>query len=127
LLGVECYTLEDPAALDGLLARLPRHRMILIDTAGICPRERQLNEAATALVSAIRRSGVDLWLTLSASAQAGVIADAMHAFRAAEPRALLLTKLDEAASLGGILSALAVSGLPLSYVAGGSRIPEDLS
>ncbi len=44
-----------------------------------------------------------------------------------DPRALLLTKTDEAASLGGILSALAQSGLPLSYVAGGPRIPEDLA
>jgi flagellar biosynthesis protein FlhF len=127
LLGVECYTLEDPAALEGLLARLPRHRMILIDTAGICPRDSHLNEHAAALVSAARQCGVDLWLTLSASAQAGVIADAMQAFRACEPRALLLTKLDEAASLGGILSALAVAGLPVSYVAGGPRIPEDLT
>jgi flagellar biosynthesis protein FlhF len=127
LLGVECYSLEDPSGLGGLLSRLPQHRLVLIDTAGICPRDRQLNQDATALISATRCSGVDLWLTLSASAQAGVIADAVQAFRACEPRALLLTKLDEAASLGGILSALAVSGLPLAYVAGGSRIPEDLA
>lgn len=127
LLGVECYTLEDPAGLADLLARLPRHRMILIDTAGICPRERKLNDYAQAVLDATRRCGVDLWLTLSASAQAGVIEDAMQAFQRCEPRALLLTKIDEAASLGGILSALAASGLPVAYVAGGSRIPEDLS
>src|SRR5690606_27119502 len=33
--GVECYTLDHVAALPGLLARLPRHRLVLIDTAGI--------------------------------------------------------------------------------------------
>ncbi len=127
LLGVECYSLEDPAALPGLMARLTRHRLILVDTAGISPRDSQLNELAAALVSATRASEVDLWLTLSASAQAGVIRDAVQAFGVCQPRALLLTKLDEAASLGGMLSALAASGLPVSYVAGGPRIPEDLA
>jgi len=127
LLGTECYTLEDAEQLGALLARLPRHRLILIDTAGISPRDRHLQERASALAGSTRQGGVELWLTLSAGAQAGVIADAMQAFRAFDPRALLLTKVDEAASLGGVLSALAVSELPLAYVAGGPRIPEDLA
>ncbi len=127
LLGVECYTLEDTAALAALLPRLSRHRLVLIDTAGISPRDRHMSERVAAIGEVARRGGVDLWLTLSAGAQAGVIGDAMQAFRAFDPRALLLTKLDEAASLGGILSALAVSKLPVAYVAGGPRIPEDLA
>ncbi len=127
LLGVECYALDEPAGLPGLLARLPQHRMVLIDTAGISPRDTHMNERVAAMGDVARRSNIDLWLTLSAGAQAGVIDDAMRAFRAFDPRALLLTKLDEAASLGGILSALAQSSLPLSYVAGGPRIPEDLT
>ncbi len=127
LLGVECYTLEDTAALPALLARLPRHRLVLVDTAGISPRDRQLQQRAAVLTDAAVRSGMELWLTLSAGAQAGVLEDAMQAFAAFQPRAVLLTKLDEAASLGGILSTLAVSRLPLSYTAGGTRIPEDIA
>jgi flagellar biosynthesis protein FlhF len=127
LLGVECYALEDVSALPALLARLPRHRMILIDTAGVSPRDRNLAQRAAALTEVARRSNVELWLALSAGAQAGVIEDAMQAFQAFAPRAMLLTKVDEAACLGGVLSSLAISGLPLAYVAGGSRIPEDLA
>jgi flagellar biosynthesis protein FlhF len=82
---------------------------------------------AAAMHAVARANDIAVWLTLSAGAQAGVIADAMQTFGAFDPRALLLTKLDEAACLGGILSALATSSLPLSYVAGGPRIPEDLS
>jgi len=48
-------------------------------------------------------------------------------FRAFDPRALMLTRLDEAVSLGGMLSTLASCGMPVSYVAGGPRIPEDLA
>ena len=38
----------------------------------------------------------------------------------------ILTKTDEATSLGGALSVLIRSGLPLAYVANGQRVPEDL-
>lgn len=42
------------------------------------------------------------------------------------PSACILTKTDEATSLGGAISALIRSRLPLAYVANGQRVPEDL-
>jgi flagellar biosynthesis protein FlhF len=127
LLGVECFSLENPAALPGLLARLPRHRLVLIDTAGMSSGHRDFAARAPALDRVARAAGAQVWLTLSAGAQAGVIGDAMKAFAVLNPAALLLTRLDEAASLGGTLSALASSSLPVAYVAGGPRIPEDIA
>jgi flagellar biosynthesis protein FlhF len=47
-------------------------------------------------------------------------------FRTARPVGCILTKTDEATSLGGALSVLIRSGLPLAYVANGQRVPEDL-
>ena len=38
----------------------------------------------------------------------------------------MLTKVDEAASLGGVLSVLDRAELPVSYVSEGQRVPEDL-
>lgn len=127
LLGVECFALDEMADLSRLLARMSHHRLVLIDTAGVSPRDRHLQQRAAALCEVTQRANIDPWLALSAGAQAGVIADAMQAFQAFNPRALLLTKLDEAACLGGVLTALATSTLPVAYVAGGSRIPEDLA
>lgn len=127
LLGVECFSLENPAALPGLLARLPRHRLVLIDTAGMSSGHRDFAARIPALDRVVRAAGAKVWLTLSAGAQAGVIGDAMKAFAALNPAALLLTRLDEAVSLGGTLSALAMSSLPVAYVAGGPRIPEDIA
>ncbi len=127
LLGVECYTISDPVELPQLLQRLPQHRMVLIDTAGISARDTQLELRAGALTEASRASQIDIWLTLSAGAQAGVLEESLHKFSVFAPRAVMLTKLDEAASLGGALSALVGAGLPLSYVAEGPRIPEDLA
>lgn len=127
LLGVECYTLDRAAALPGLLARLTQHRLVLIDTAGIGATHPDVPARAAELDRVARAANVDVWLTLSAGAQAGIIGDAVRAFAAFGTRALMLTRLDEAVSLGGTLSMLASSGLPVAYVSSGQRIPEDLA
>jgi flagellar biosynthesis protein FlhF len=127
LLGVESYTLNDPAELPQLLQRLAMHRLILIDTAGISPRDADLVNCAATLRQVAEQCEVDIWLTLSAGAQAGVLEETLQQFAVFAPRAVLLTKIDEAAGLGGALSALVAAQLPLSYISEGPRIPEDLS
>lgn len=127
LLAVECFSLDSPAQLPEILSRLPRHRLVLIDTAGVSPRDPALEERASGLRQLAGESAFEMWLALSAGAQAGVLEEAMQRFAAFAPRAALLTKLDEAASLGGALSACVASGLPLAYVSEGPRIPEDLA
>lgn len=126
LLGVECLALESAAQLPEYLARLPRHRLVLVDTAGASPRDTGLAERAAQFEQIAVRCGLETWVTLSAGAQAGVLEEALARFAAFAPRAALLTKLDEAASLGGTLSALITAGIPLAYVSEGPRIPEDL-
>jgi flagellar biosynthesis protein FlhF len=127
LLGVECYTLTDVAQLPQLLARLPDCRMVLIDTAGVAPRDPSLEARASQFKDIVAQIGAQTWLTLSAGSQAAVLEESVQRFAAFQPSAVLLTKLDEAASLGGALSALIGAGLPVSYVAEGPRIPEDLA
>ena len=65
-------------------------------------------------------------LVLAASTQAGAIAETVRRFAPANPASCVLTKLDEAASLGGVLSVLLRSKLPISYLSEGQRVPEDL-
>ena len=127
LLGVECYALADAAELPQLLSRLPDCRLVLIDTAGVAPRDATLESRASSLNDALSRIGAQCWLTLSAGSQSAVLEESVQRFAAFHPAAALLTKLDEAASLGGTLSALIGAGLPISYVAEGPRIPEDLT
>jgi flagellar biosynthesis protein FlhF len=127
LLGVECYALGDASELPQLLGRLPDCRLVLIDTAGVSPRDPMLESRAAGFNEALSRIGAQCWLTLSAGSQSAVLEESVQRFAAFHPAAALLTKLDEAASLGGTLSALIGAGLAISYVAEGPRIPEDLT
>jgi len=98
--------------------------MVLIDTPGSSQRDALLTERLNSLAAA----GPELQsaLVLATSTQAGAVAEAVQRFAPAKPTCCVLTKVDEAASLGGMLSILVRAGLPISYVSEGQRVPEDL-
>jgi flagellar biosynthesis protein FlhF len=124
LLGVPVHVPERFEALPELICRLERHRLVLIDTPGSSLRDAQL--AARLAVLANCASRLETALVLAASTQAGALEEAVQRFRPANPASCLLTKVDEAASLGGALSVLIRARLPLAYTSEGQRVPEDL-
>ena len=125
LLGVPVHVPERFEALPELLSRLGRQRLILIDTPGTSVRDAQL----TARLAVLAECGpqIETALVLAASTQAGAIEETVKRFSPLKPASCLLTKLDEAASLGGVISALIRARLPVSYVSEGQRVPEDLA
>jgi flagellar biosynthesis protein FlhF len=126
LLGVPAYAAEGPEALPELLDQLSDKRLVLIDTAGLSQRDPRLEAEMRMLMASSDR--LETALVISTAAQAGAIEEAFEKFAAAaQPTNVVLTKLDEATSLGGTLSALIRSKLPLAYVSDGQRVPEDLS
>jgi flagellar biosynthesis protein FlhF len=123
LLGVRVESVIGTAALAARIRALPG-RTLLIDTPGACSRDL----AAANEYRALREQCPQLQtlLTLPASAQGGVIDDAVDNFGIGVSTCCALTRVDEAVSLGGVLSALARSLLPAAHCCDGARIPEDL-
>ena len=99
---------------------------MLIDSAGLSQRDPRLGERARRHWRT-RASGLETNLVISAASQAGAIEEAMEKFAAAQPATCSVTKLDEATSLGGTMSALIRAKLPLAYLSDGQQVPEDLS
>ena len=66
-------------------------------------------------------------LVLAANAQSQAIDDAIRAYAPLGPQSAILTKLDEAPLVGGVLSAVIRHGLPLDYTTDGQRVPEDIA
>lgn len=65
-------------------------------------------------------------LLLSAVAQASVLEDVVRAYRGDDLAGCILTKIDEALTLGAALDTVIRHKLTLHYVANGQRVPEDL-
>lgn len=110
--------------LDSALNSLSDKRLVLVDTAGISQRDVELSERLSVLQSDSRQ--VRSLLTLSATTQRSSLEQAIKTFSAARPDACVVTKVDEAASLGGALSALVRGQLPLAFFTDGQKVPEDI-
>ena len=123
IINVPVYSVPEAAQLDQVLAGIDK-RLVLIDTAGMGQRDERMQEQLLAL----RRSSanISLLLALPANAQTATNQEIIDVFAPAEPEAAILTKVDEATSLGGALSALISADLPLAYICDGQRVPEDL-
>ncbi|MGC3979906.1 MAG: flagellar biosynthesis protein FlhF [Steroidobacteraceae bacterium] len=125
LLGVPTYTVDRVVELPALLNSLKQSRLVLIDTAGFSQRDARL--ASELALLATSHPQLETALVVSASTQAGTLEEAFIRFASAAPKSCVLTKVDEATSLGGSISALTRHGLPLMYMSEGQRIPEDLA
>ena len=98
--------------------------LVLIDTAGRSPRdELQIRELKRLLAEA-HVDEVHLVLSMTASLRS-LLATA-EKFAAANTTSLILTKLDEAAGMGTLLSILRKIPLPISYLTTGQDVPDDI-
>ena len=124
ILGVPVQVASSHEELQTTLASLVDKRLVLVDTAGMSQRDLRLAEQ----LATLRDSGFPLrtYLVMNATIQSNVLDEAARAFGKAELEGCILTKVDEAASLGGALSVIAKHQFPLAYVGDGQRVPEDL-
>ncbi|WP_438969993.1 flagellar biosynthesis protein FlhF [Methylophaga sp.] len=125
ILGVPVRVARTHAELADTLNELLDRRFILIDTAGMNQRDMKLTEKFALLKQQSPR--VKTYLTLSANTQASGIDDIIKAFSHLDLSGCIVTKTDETSSLGGAISALIRHRLPLTYIANGQQVPEDLS
>lgn len=121
ILGVPVHTAHDRASLEDLLDLLSAKKMILIDTAGVAQRDARTTE----LLDMLSHPSIQRLLVINASAQGETIDDVASAWRAANCRGVVLTKVDEAVKLGPALDALIRHRLKVTAVANGQRVPED--
>ena len=124
LLGVTAHNVFDVSELPELLYELRSCQFVMIDTAGASPRDPELARRLRLLNQ--MQASIQTALVLPASSQAGAIDEVVQRFALAQPTACAITKVDEAVSLGGVLSALIRHKLPAAYISDGQRVPEDL-
>lgn len=124
LLGVATYTVDRLEELPALLQRVSRQRLVLIDTVGLSARDERAAETLRVLRAASPQ--MEIAITLAASMQTGVVEECLERYRDGGASSCVVTKLDECASLGGLLSAVIRARVPVSYISEGQRIPDDL-
>ncbi|HEX3914493.1 MAG TPA: flagellar biosynthesis protein FlhF [Steroidobacteraceae bacterium] len=124
ILGAPMHAANNGQELARVLERLKSKKLILIDTAGMGPRDVRLTEQLATLKLGAARARV--LLALPAQGEGQALEEIVRAFARVAPAACVITKVDEAASLGGAISAVLRHKLKIAYVCNGQRVPEDL-
>lgn len=124
ILDVPVLQIDPSQSLVKTLAPLARKRVILIDTAGLPASDPTLRMQLDALSDRGVKS--KYYLVLAATSQSQVLKAAWHNYRRCGLAGCILTKLDEAGSLGDVLGLTISQHLPIAYLADGPRIPDDL-
>ena len=124
ILNVSVTQVDPGQSLTQALAPLLRKRLVLIDTAGLPGSAPELRMQLEALAS----KGVKAknYLVLAATSQSQVLKAAYHSYKRCGLSGCILTKLDEATSLGEVLGLAISQHLPVAYLADGPKLPDDL-
>ena len=122
-LGIAVHEANSGTDLDQLLERLKDYKLVLIDTAGLGPRDRAL-AAQLQWLRAARQ--VRNLLVLPANTSFGDMDEVVRRFGAANLQGLVLSKLDETGRFGNALSVAVDHALPITWVTDGQDVPEDL-
>lgn len=124
ILGVAVYAVKDAQDLKRTLAELSNRKLILIDTVGLSQRDKALKDH----LSLFENCGtvVKRLLLLNATSHGDTLNDVVRAYLGQGLAGCIISKLDEAASLGAALDVAIRKKLKLFYVTNGQRVPEDL-
>src|SRR5579884_2354876 len=102
----------------------PESARVLVDTAGAGPGDAAVLADVAALAAAAG-PGAGVTLVASATSAPPAVARVCRAFAALAPDACVLTKVDAGAA-GPLLEVLCRERLPVTHLATGRRIPDDL-
>lgn len=124
LIGVPVYRATAERGLDEILPVLDDRKLILIDTPGLSTTDARLPQQ----LERLRAEGFEVrtLLSLPANLDHMALQETVDTFDPARISGAVLTKIDEAASLGPALSVVIRSNIGLAYLSDGQSIPEDV-
>ena len=125
ILNVPVHTAGSTEELEEVLGDLADKRLVLVDTAGMSQRDMRLAEQFSTLKALGDR--IRSYLVLSANTQLATLNETVKAYSGARPAGCIVTKTDEATSLGAVITVLLRQRLPVSFLGNGQRVPEDLA
>ncbi len=124
ILGVGFRALETTAALSQALEEHRNKDLVLIDTPGYGARDLDAAQDLARFLAG--RQEIDTHLVLTASMRSADLSRVVDWFEVFRPAKLLFTRLDETGTFGPVLNQMVRTGKPVSFLACGQQIPEDL-
>lgn len=124
ILNIPVKIASSAEELKQLIHSFSDKKLVLIDTAGMSQRDMKLIEQ----INTLKENDLHIksYLVMSAATEYKAMNEIIDAFHIFKPQAAILTKLDEAATIGSALSSLIEHNLALSFITNGQQVPEDM-
>lgn len=123
ILEIPVRVVDERRSLDEVLHNLRKRSLVLIDTAGMRQGDPELRAQMNMLRS---QPDVKTLLVLNSSSQFQVMRSAVHSYGEAQLSGCVISKLDEAVSMGEVLGVVMESRLPVYYTTDGQEVPQDI-
>jgi flagellar biosynthesis protein FlhF len=124
ILGVQVVVVDDIDQLQSVIERYRQRHLVMIDTAGLSARDERL-QRQLAVLAGLQQT-VRTMLVMPCVMQQQAQERAFEAYAAAALQGIVLTKVDEAETLGESLSLVLNRRLSICYVADGQQVPQDV-
>jgi flagellar biosynthesis protein FlhF len=124
ILGIGFEIVETPVALAQALEEHRGKDWVFIDTPGLAATEMEDAADLARLIGS--HPEIDTHLVLSASMKPADLSRVIDRYEIFQPDKLLFTRLDETDRYGTLVSEAARRSLPISFLATGQTIPDDL-
>src|SRR3989339_728686 len=122
--SISYITVNTGDELKNIIEKEKNRDFIFIDTAGYSPLNNSGLENTAMMLRECEPENI--YLVQSATMSGSSFSKSISEFSALNPDSLILTKLDEAPSIGEIVMALKDNPIPISYLTNGQKIPEDI-
>ncbi|NVJ60319.1 MAG: flagellar biosynthesis protein FlhF [Gammaproteobacteria bacterium] len=124
ILQVPVRAVDDEKSFREALYHFSDKKLVLIDTAGMSHHDERMAQ----LMEVLSNDTVEIknYLVLSATSQRQVLVEAIELFKQFKLEGSIITKIDEAVSLGEAISTILSHNLPVAYTTDGQRVPEDI-
>lgn len=124
ILGVMVHAVKDETDLKIALNELKNKHTILIDTVGVSQKDSMVSDQMAMLSNTNRQ--INKLLCVNATSTGATLSDVVRAHNGKGLDGAILTKVDEAATIGNALDVIIRNKLKLYFATNGQRVPEDL-
>jgi flagellar biosynthesis protein FlhF len=123
IMRLPCEVVLRKRDLANAVCRHSNRDLVIIDTAGKNPYDLEHIEELQTWFSLL--GNIQPYLVVSATTKKVDLTNILKAYSPMDVNGLIISKVDETRTYASLCQQVAVSGLPVSYLACGQRVPED--
>lgn len=126
ILNLPLKVIYSEADMKAAMSDFTGYDIVLVDTAGRSLKNREQRDDIEKLLAAVPKENRDIYLVLSATTKYKDLVAITEGYSEISDYNLIFTKVDETECIGNILNIKLLTNAPLSYVANGQNVPNDI-